>query len=56
MPTSTVRFNPVFKEVNECRKRYRVLKGSAGSGKSVNVAQDNSKRRSKGLYAVTNSE
>lgn len=55
MPTSTVRFNPVFREVNECRKRYRVLKGSAGSGKSVNVAQ-NSKRRSKGLYAVTNSE
>lgn len=40
MPTSTVRFNPVFREVNECRKRYRVLKGSAGSGKSVNVAQD----------------
>ena len=37
---SVVRFNPIFREVNECRKRYRVLKGSAGSGKSVNVAQD----------------
>lgn len=36
----TVRFNPVFREANQCRKRYRVLKGSAGSGKSVNVAQD----------------
>lgn len=36
----TVRFNPVFRKVNRCRHRYRVLKGSAGSGKSVNVAQD----------------
>ena len=33
-------FNPVFRPVNACRLRYRVLKGSAGSGKSVNVAQD----------------
>ena len=37
---SSVYFNPVFRPVNECRKRYRVLKGSAGSGKSVNIAQD----------------
>jgi len=35
-----VGFNPGFKIVNECKKRYRVLKGSAGSGKSVNIAQD----------------
>jgi phage terminase large subunit len=37
---NTVYFNPVFKPVNECRRRYRILKGSAGSGKSVNIAQD----------------
>lgn len=33
-------FNPIFRPVNNCRSRYRVLKGSAGSGKSVDVAQD----------------
>lgn len=35
-----VQFNPVFRPVNEWHGRYRVLKGSAGSGKSVNLAQD----------------
>lgn len=35
-----VAFNKHFKNANDCRKRYRVLKGSAGSGKSVNIAQD----------------
>lgn len=40
MTAVKVGFNRVFKPVNDCRKRYRVLKGSAGSGKSVNVAQD----------------
>ena len=35
-----VGFNRTFKPVNETRKRYRILKGSAGSGKSVNIAQD----------------
>lgn len=30
--------NPIFKPVNESRKRYVIMKGSAGSGKSVNVA------------------
>lgn len=35
-----VKFNPVFKEANRTKKRYRAMKGSAGSGKSVNVAQD----------------
>jgi len=35
-----VQFNRNFKDFNECRLRYRLAKGSAGSGKSVNVAQD----------------
>lgn len=35
-----VQFNPGFRIANQCRKRYRIIKGSAGSGKSVNVAQD----------------
>lgn len=34
-----VYFNPSFREVNESRKRYVIMKGSAGSGKSVDVAQ-----------------
>lgn len=33
-------FNPVFRKVNESRKRYVLLKGSAGSGKSVDLAND----------------
>lgn len=33
-------FNPIFKEANLTKKRYKAMKGSAGSGKSVNVAQD----------------
>lgn len=32
--------NPCFKEVNQSRKRYIVMKGSAGSGKSVDTAQN----------------
>jgi phage terminase large subunit len=36
----TISFNRHFKDSNQTRKRYRVLKGSAGSGKSVNIAQD----------------
>lgn len=32
--------NEVFKQANLTKKRYRILKGSAGSGKSVNVARD----------------
>ncbi len=38
--TNKVQFNKIFKELNETKCRYRVAKGSAGSGKSVNVAQD----------------
>ncbi len=36
----TVKANPGFKEVNQSKKRYIVMKGSAGSGKSVDTAQN----------------
>lgn len=35
-----VQFNSIFKAANQTKKRYRAMKGSAGSGKSVDVAQD----------------
>lgn len=35
-----VQANPGFKEVNSSQKRYIVMKGSAGSGKSVDTAQN----------------
>ena len=35
-----VQLNSIFKEYNQTQKRYRVAKGSAGSGKSMNTAQD----------------
>ena len=35
-----VKANPCFKEVNRSRKRYIAMKGSAGSGKSVDTAQN----------------
>lgn len=35
-----VQMNPCFKEVNQSKKRYIVMKGSAGSGKSVDTAQN----------------
>lgn len=35
----TVQMNPTFKEVDACKKRYIIMKGSAGSGKSVDTAQ-----------------
>lgn len=35
----TANFNPIFKPVHESRCRYVVMKGSAGSGKSVDTAQ-----------------
>lgn len=35
-----VQANPCFREVNESKKRYIVMKGSAGSGKSVDAAQN----------------
>src|SRR5690554_4663613 len=49
-----IRFNPVFREANRTRKRYRVMKGSAGSGKSVNVAQDYIKKLSNPKYKGAN--
>ncbi len=36
----TVQANPCFKEVNRSKKRYIIEKGSAGSGKSVDAAQE----------------
>ena len=36
----TVQANRCFKAVNQSKKRYVVLKGSAGSGKSVDTAQN----------------
>lgn len=35
-----VQANPCFKEVDRSKKRYIVMKGSAGSGKSVDTAQN----------------
>ena len=35
----TVKANPCFRDVNRSKKRYIVMKGSAGSGKSVDTAQ-----------------
>ena len=35
----TIKSNPIFKPVHRSRKRYVVMKGSAGSGKSVDTAQ-----------------
>lgn len=36
----TVQANPAFREVDQSAKRYIVMKGSAGSGKSVDTAQN----------------
>ena len=49
-----LKWNKVFKSVNECRKRYRILKGSAGSGKSVNIAQDYIRKLSDVRYKGAN--
>lgn len=40
MAEAVVQFNRVFREFNRTQCRYRCAKGSAGSGKSVNIAQD----------------
>lgn len=40
MNNINVGFNKIFKDFNATKCRYRVAKGSAGSGKSVNIAQD----------------
>lgn len=49
-----VQLNPIFKPVNTCTKRYRVLKGSAGSGKSTNIALDYIKKLSNPKYKGAN--
>ena len=36
----SIKANPCFREVNQSKKRYIVMKGSAGSGKSVDTAQN----------------
>lgn len=62
MEVVKAQFNPIFKEANLTRKRYRAMKGSAGSGKSVNVAQDyilklgDMKYKGANLLAVRKSE
>lgn len=35
-----IQANPIFREADQSRKRYIVMKGSAGSGKSVDTAQN----------------
>ena len=37
---SEVQFNKIFEEFNRTTVRYRLARGSAGSGKSVNIAND----------------
>jgi len=51
---SEVKFNRVFKEANETTQRYRVMLGSAGSGKSVDVAQDYILKLSNPVYKGAN--
>ena len=36
----TIKMNPGFKEVDRSKKRYIIMKGSAGSGKSVDTAMN----------------
>jgi len=47
-------FNSIFEDVNDSKHRYRILKGSAGSGKSVNIAQDYLLKLSQEKYRGTN--
>lgn len=49
-----IEWNKCFKSVNETKKRYRVLRGSAGSGKSVNIAQDYIKKLSDPRFKGSN--
>ena len=48
------KFNKIFQNANETKCRYRVMLGSAGSGKSVNVAQDYILKLSDSKYAGCN--
>lgn len=49
-----LKWNPVFRDVNSSKCRYRIVKGSAGSGKSMDVAQDYIKKLSDPRYAGAN--
>lgn len=51
---SVIRFNKCFKDANETKCRYRVMLGSAGSGKSVDIAQDYILKLSDQAYAGSN--
>ena len=50
----SVPLNRIFLPANTCRQRYRILKGSAGSGKSQNVATDYSLKLSDLKYKGAN--
>ncbi len=50
----TAYFNESFRETNGTRARYRILLGSAGSGKSVNAAMDYICKLSDGGFAGAN--
>lgn len=52
--TTTLQLNPCFREINSSKKRYRVFKGGAGSGKSTNVANMLIKKLSNPEYAGCN--
>ena len=54
MAKAAIYFNPVFENANATHKRYRIMKGSAGSGKSVDVAQDYIIKLSNPSYAGAN--
>lgn len=49
-----IKLNKVFKEFNRTKKRYRVAKGSAGSGKSKNTAIDYILKLSDSTYKGAN--
>ena len=49
-----VKLNKVFKEFNQTKCRYRVAKGSAGSGKSVDIAKDYIMKLSDNKYKGAN--
>jgi len=51
---SEVKFNRVYRGANETKQRYRVMLGSAGSGKSVDVAQDYILKLSNPVYRGAN--
>jgi phage terminase large subunit len=49
-----VGYNKIFEDFNKSKCRYRLAKGSAGSGKSTNAAQDFIKKLSNPLYKGAN--